>query len=178
MQSSIGDRTFVTSRNSQFDVCSTTPILCCVIRCDIGHFVIPSSNFDKPLILSIDDDEVQLQLRRSILEGNGFSVVNADTGEEALNLLRENPGVSLVLSDHMLGGTTGTQLASELKQIKPNVPVVLYSGAPPPTMLNVDCFINKTEPIPEFLAIIGDLILRSQRGNGFAPARHSLQRGR
>ena len=121
-----------------------------------------SGQSSKPSILSIDDNETQLRLRKAILEENGFSVLNATTSEEAVNVLREAP-VCLILSDHMLSGTTGAQLAIELKRIKPKVPVVLYSGAPPATMQNVDCFINKAEPVPEFLAIIRDLVVRFSR---------------
>ena len=68
--------------------------------------------------------------------------------------------VCLVLSDHMLGGTTGTQLAADLKKVKPEVPVVLYSGRSPESLQNVDCFIAKSEPVPQFLAMIRDLVNR------------------
>jgi len=113
----------------------------------------------KPLILSIDDNEVQLQLRKQILEDDGFLVLNASNAAEAIEMLRENP-VSLVLSDHMLGGTTGTKLAADLKKVKPDVPVVLYSGRSPESLQNVDCFIAKSEPVPQFLAMIRDLVNR------------------
>jgi CheY-like chemotaxis protein len=113
----------------------------------------------KPLILCIDDDEVQLELRKQILENDGFSVLNARTATEAIHMLRETP-ICLVLSDHMLRGTTGTQLAAKMKEIKPDVPVVLYSGRVPESLWNVDCFINKSEPVPRFLEIIRDLVHR------------------
>ena len=113
----------------------------------------------KALILCIDDDEIQLQLRKRILEDDGFLVLNASNAAEALHMLREAP-VSLVLSDHMLSGTTGTQLAADLKKVKPDVPVVLYSGRSPESLQNVDCFIAKSEPVPLFLAMIRDLVNR------------------
>jgi CheY-like chemotaxis protein len=77
----------------------------------------------------------------------------------ALQSLREAP-VCLVLSDHMLRGTTGVELAQQMKSIKPGVPIVLYSGTPPDTLRGIDCFINKGEPVAEFLSIIQDLIKR------------------
>ena len=113
----------------------------------------------KPLILCIDDDEVQLQLRKQILESDGFCVLNASNAAEASQKLREAP-VSLVLSDHMLSGTTGTELAADLKKVKSDVPVVLYSGRTPESLQNVDCFIAKSEPVPRFLAMIRDLVDR------------------
>ena len=65
----------------------------------------------KPVILCIDDDKAQLQLRSRILENDGFLVLSATNGTEAIHILRETP-VSLIISDHMLRGTTGTQLAA------------------------------------------------------------------
>lgn len=113
----------------------------------------------KPVILCIDDNEAQLQLRRQILENDGFLVLNATDAGEAIQILRETP-VSLILSDHMLRGTTGIQLAADLKKVKSDVPVVLYSGRTPESLQNVDCFIAKSEPVPTFLAIIRDLVNR------------------
>ena len=98
-----------------------------------------SRRFSKPQVLCVDDSETQLWLRAQVLEKNGFLVLNATTAVRALELLRDNP-VCLVLSDHMLSKTTGIKLAVEMKRIKPHVPLVLYSGAPPDTLANVDCF--------------------------------------
>lgn len=119
----------------------------------------PTEKSGKPLILCIDDDEIQLHLRKQILENDGFLVVNASNAPDAIQTLRETP-VSLVLSDHMLRGITGTQLAGELKKIKPEVPVVLYSGNSPESLANVDCFIAKSEPVPRFLTMVHDLVNR------------------
>jgi CheY-like chemotaxis protein len=119
----------------------------------------PPPKRGKPLILCIDDDKTQLALRREILESQGFLVLNATNSQDAVRMLRETP-VSLVLSDHMLRGTTGTRLAAKLKRVKPDVPVVLYSGSSPKSLLNVDCFINKTEPVSRFLALVCNLVDR------------------
>jgi CheY-like chemotaxis protein len=113
----------------------------------------------KPLVLCIEDNEAQLQLRKQILENDGFLVVNAKNAEVAIAIAREAP-VSLVIADHMLSGAGGPQLAGEIKKVKPDVPVVLYSGRLPDSMENVDCFINKAESIPRFLLIIRDLVNR------------------
>jgi CheY-like chemotaxis protein len=110
----------------------------------------------RPGILCIEDSESHLW---KILKKDGYSVLSATTAPKAVQLLREN-AVQLILSDHMLSGTTGTQLAAELKKLKPYVPVVLYSGTPPETMQDVDCFVNKDESISSFLSIIRDLVNR------------------
>ena len=113
----------------------------------------------RPVILCVDDSENQLWLRAQVLERNGYSVLTASTAANALEFLRDN-AISLVISDHMLGEITGLQLAGEIKRMKPHLPVVLYSGAPPPSMGNVDCFIQKDEPVEHFLELIADLTRR------------------
>jgi len=47
-----------------------------------------------------------------------------------------------------------------MKKLKPQVPIVLYSGRTPDTMRNVDVFINKDESTASFLSIVGDVIAR------------------
>ena len=111
------------------------------------------------LILCVEDNKAYLRLRKTVLEREGYSVFTATTGAEALKVFREEP-VSLVLSDHMLRGTTGVALAHQLKTIKPHVPFVLYSGTVPEIMGDADCFISKDETVASFLSIIKSLIRR------------------
>src|ERR1700682_6077682 len=112
------------------------------------HLTIKSG---KPMILCIEDNKGYLRLRRAVLEQNGYSVLGARTGLEALDMLRHSP-VALVISDHMLGNTTGTDLAEEIRKIRPLVPIMLYSGAMPEHLGEVNCFMSKMEPIEEFLS--------------------------
>ncbi len=111
------------------------------------------------VILCVEDNRAYLRLRKAVLEREGYSVLTATTGAESLKLFREEP-VSLVLSDHMLRGTTGVALAHQLKAIKPHVPFVLYSGMVPDIMGDADCFISKDETVASFLSIIKSLIRR------------------
>jgi CheY-like chemotaxis protein len=84
----------------------------------------------KPALLCIEDNESHLSLRRAVLEKDGYSVLAATTASQALQMLRQST-VSLVISDHLLQGTTGTELAKEIKKIKPHVPILIYSGTTP-----------------------------------------------
>jgi len=113
-----------------------------------------------PLILHVEDDNAQAETLRSILEGSGFSVRQASTVEDALRLFQQETAVSLVLADHMLGGKTGTQLAAQIKKIRPTVPVVMHSGTPPVSMRNIDGFIDKGEPPATLVVFIAELIRR------------------
>ena len=110
-------------------------------------------------ILCVEDNKAYLRLRKAVLEREGYVVLTANTGKEALAVLRQER-VCLVLSDHMLRGTTGVALAKRMKKMKPHVPVVLYSGQVPDEMENVDCFISKGESVASFLSIVSGLIKR------------------
>ena len=113
----------------------------------------------QPTILCVEDNKAYLRLRKAVLEREGYRVLAATTGSEALAILQESP-VCLVLSDHMLRGTTGLALAARMKKMKPQIPVVLYSGQVPETMGEVDCFISKDETVASFLSIISSLVKR------------------
>lgn len=113
----------------------------------------------KPVILHVDDSKPQLETLRNVLEGNGFAVLQANNAEEALHIFREAP-VCLVVADHMLNGSSGTELAGELKAIKPTVPVILHSGNAPTSMRHLDGFIHKGEPVPALIKFMTDLTNR------------------
>src|SRR2546422_3169404 len=113
----------------------------------------------RPTILCVEDNKAYLGLRKAVLEKEGYLVLAASTASEALSILRREP-VCLVLSDHMLRGTTGVALAAQMKKMKPHIPVVLYSGQVPEAMGSVDCFISKDETVARFLSIISSLIHR------------------
>jgi CheY-like chemotaxis protein len=113
----------------------------------------------RPLILCLEDDESYLRLRKAVLERDGYNVIGVSAEKEALSTLCEAP-VCMVLADHMLRGTTGTALAAKMKRIKPDVPVVLYSGKQPETLTNVDVFINKDVSTQDFLGLVRDVMKR------------------
>jgi CheY-like chemotaxis protein len=112
------------------------------------------------LILCIENNKTHLRLRKAVLERKGYFVLGTGDAAEAMRLFRKHP-VCLVLTDHMLRGVTGIQLAARMKRLKAEVPIVLYSGKPPESMQNVDCFIHKGESPEHFLSMIGNLVKRS-----------------
>jgi DNA-binding NtrC family response regulator len=113
----------------------------------------------KPLLLCVEDDSTYLGLRKAFLEQHGYNVIGAATARDALKVLREAP-VCATLTDHFLHGTTGVQLAKEMKTIKPDVPIILYSGTVPDKLMGADVFINKNETANTFLRIVGEVVER------------------
>jgi CheY-like chemotaxis protein len=78
-------------------------------------------------ILCVDDEENPRTLRKLILEKQGYQVITAASGLEALEVLSRTI-VNLVLSDQMMPGMTGAQLTKSVKAMWPAMPVVLISG--------------------------------------------------
>jgi CheY-like chemotaxis protein len=96
------------------------------------------------LILSVDDEPGILVSRQLILEGEGYRVLSAADGEQALRMFAARP-VDLVLLDYVMPGMNGGAVAREIKKHNPRVPVVIVSASPvEETSLGcVDCFLNK-----------------------------------
>jgi CheY-like chemotaxis protein len=117
------------------------------------------SGTPKPLILCMEDNPKYLALRKKVLEHEGYEVISVTTAGEAVKALREFP-ICVAIADHMLQGTTGAQLAREMKKIKPEVPVILFSGAVPEHFDGVDVYLNKSEPAAKFLDIVRTVVER------------------
>lgn len=115
----------------------------------------------KPLILCIEDDPIYLHLRKAVLEKEGYNVIGVTSTDNALQALRE-ARICCIIADHMLQGQTGTQLAKEMKKIKPHVPIILFSGKNPETLHDIDVYVNKGEPTATFLKIVRDVVGRFQ----------------
>ena len=95
-------------------------------------------------ILCVDDEETPRTLRKLILQKQGYQVVTAASGAEALEVL-ERTNINLVLSDQMMPGMTGTELTKSVKAIRPTLPVILISGVNevPEDASYADRFISK-----------------------------------
>jgi PAS domain S-box-containing protein len=80
-------------------------------------------------VLLVDDEEVQVQSIRNMLERLGYTVVAMTDSAEALSLFRKDPGAfDLVITDQTMPQLTGVRLAEEVLRIRPGLPVVLCTG--------------------------------------------------
>jgi CheY-like chemotaxis protein len=117
----------------------------------------------KPLILCVDDEENPLILRKLVLEKAGYAVITAGSAKEALGMISSRR-IDLVISDHLMPGTTGAELAQQIKAQHPLVPVVLISGLNevPPGSSDADVFLSKLEG-PDHLCREVAALLRDDR---------------
>jgi len=118
----------------------------------------------KPAILCVDDTLSELEgrqvLLQVLLEENGYEVLTATGGKEAVQLFVSNP-VDLVLLDYRMPEINGDTATRRMKAHKPDVPIALLLGDewPPPSALEAaDAFISKSEPIISFLEKVDYLL--------------------
>jgi len=114
-------------------------------------------------ILCIDDEAVGLAVRAAVLRYSGYTVFAASSAVEAFQILADQH-IDIVISDQLLKGTTGTRVAASMKEIRPDIPILILSGLTelPEDMEFADFFLSKCESPPVLLATIAELL--AQRG--------------
>jgi nitrogen-specific signal transduction histidine kinase/CheY-like chemotaxis protein len=79
-------------------------------------------------VLLVDDEKTVRDVGREMLQMLGFMVMTANDGREAIEAFRQNPEISLVILDLTMPKMDGEQCFRELRQIKPEVSVIMSSG--------------------------------------------------
>jgi CheY-like chemotaxis protein len=82
---------------------------------------------DMSCILIVDDDYLNREMLRDVLEASGHQVVEASGGTDALRRYRPQQ-IDLVLSDVLMPGKTGLEFLGELRQINPDARVIVYGS--------------------------------------------------
>jgi two-component system, OmpR family, response regulator CpxR len=106
----------------------------------------------KKVILCVDDNEQDLSVLKFMLNTNGYRVLAATNGDDAIALFGDNL-VDLVLADFNMPQMNGNQLVVKLKQLATHVPMMLLGD---PQKLNgqihaADAFVGKKSCSPQEL---------------------------
>jgi signal transduction histidine kinase len=80
------------------------------------------------LVLVVDDDAAVLNTTTAILESIGYSVLQAESGATALELLDLERSVDLLLSDVVMTPMSGPELARQVEELYPQLPIIFFSG--------------------------------------------------
>jgi DNA-binding response OmpR family regulator len=82
-----------------------------------------------PTVLVVDDEKMICRMLSRILEHEGFTVITAGSGTEALSAVRSHSApIDLLISDMSLGGMDGPSVAVELLALEPAMKVLFISG--------------------------------------------------
>jgi signal transduction histidine kinase/DNA-binding response OmpR family regulator len=89
----------------------------------------PTSTAGTETILLAEDDEMVRQLARESLRMNGYTVLEAENGGEALSICQKHAGpIHLLLTDVVMPGMSGKTLAEETVKLRPDTCVLYMSG--------------------------------------------------
>jgi two-component system cell cycle sensor histidine kinase/response regulator CckA len=109
----------------------------------------------KGLILLVEDEEPVRGFVSRALVGKGYTVLEADGGEMALELIRANSGkIDLMISDVMMPNMDGASLLKEIRLLDPKAKVIFISG------YAEDAFRNNDEPLGDFAFLPKPFTLR------------------
>jgi CheY-like chemotaxis protein/anti-sigma regulatory factor (Ser/Thr protein kinase) len=92
----------------------------------LGQNEIASS--DSLVVLAVDDDSLVLNNTVAMLEDLGHRCIAASSGSAAIEALRQDQAVDLVITDQVMPQMTGLQLASAIRAQWPDLPVIVATG--------------------------------------------------
>lgn len=99
-----------------------------------------------PRILIVEDEFLIRMTLAEALSDEGFDVVEAESGDDALSILQADPAIQLLLTDIQLPGVlNGRTLAKEARAKTPTLPIIFMTGQPDPgdQTSERDVFISK-----------------------------------
>ena len=117
----------------------------------------------RPSILCIDDDESSLKIRKLLLEVSGYNVFTAVSGAEGIKTLATGLIVDLVLLDYLMPGINGDEVAKQLKQSHPSLPIIMFSAfpeLPDEALQSVDFFLQKGDDPVILLDRVAEMVKR------------------
>ena len=88
----------------------------------------PKASVRQLIVVAVDDDALVLMNTVAMLEDLGHKVFSASSGPRALEILRREKAIDLVITDQAMPKMTGHQLAEIIATEWPNIPVILASG--------------------------------------------------
>jgi CheY-like chemotaxis protein len=79
-------------------------------------------------VLIVDDEEVVRMTTSDMLSDLGYGMIEAESAEAALKLIEAGTEFDILITDHLMPGMTGTELAREVRMRLPDKKVLIVSG--------------------------------------------------
>lgn len=112
--------------------------------------------FARP-VLVVDDDDATRSAERAVLTEDGFRVIEARDGAEAMRVIQNDPPAVVVL-DIQMPGVDGPSFARELRMALRRVPLVILTGVDDPKheadRCNAEAYLSKPFDAPELVKIV------------------------
>jgi two-component system cell cycle response regulator DivK len=112
--------------------------------------------FARP-VLVVDDDEATRAAERAVLAEDGFRVIEARDGDEAMLAIRTDPPAVVVL-DIQMPGVDGPSFARKLREALQHVPLVVLTGVDDPKheadRCNAEAYLSKPFDAPELVKVV------------------------
>lgn len=84
-----------------------------------------------PRVLVVEDEFLIRMTLAEALADEGFDVIEAETGDDALPILKSDPNIRLLLTDIQLPGVlNGRMLATRAREHLPSLPIIFMTGQP------------------------------------------------
>ncbi|SDT12258.1 hybrid sensor histidine kinase/response regulator [Bradyrhizobium canariense] len=80
------------------------------------------------VILFVDDDPLIAMSTTEMLEDLGHRVIGANSGLHALDIIKSEQQIDLMMTDHVMPGMTGVELAAASREVRPSLPILLATG--------------------------------------------------
>lgn len=107
----------------------------------------------KGAVLFVDDNQMLCRLTCDILRTEGYHAVAAFDGQEALGALQREP-FDIVVTDYVMEGMDGLQLARAIHDLDPKVPIILVTGYEVVQAEDIRASLPKGEMFPGLLETI------------------------
>ena len=113
-----------------------------------------------PQVLIVDDEAMIRQVVRSALTTSGYRVLDAESPDQALQTLADNPDLDLLVTDIVMPDGNGCDLALRMRERNPLLPVLFISGYEPERLSEVPSsgFLQKPFRITELLERVRRLL--------------------
>ena len=112
----------------------------------VAKAVVGSTPASGPLILLVEDESVVREVTRQVLEHAGYQVLESDGPREAMRLAEVHTGrIALLLSDVVMPGMSGIDLARRIQKTQPRLATVFMSGYANPVVM------QKAEPLSSYI---------------------------
>jgi CheY-like chemotaxis protein len=79
-------------------------------------------------VLLVEDNPLIAMTAADMLTNIGHQVIEASSGERALDILASDQRIDLIMTDHLLPGINGLELARDARKLFPDLPILLATG--------------------------------------------------